>query len=168
MIKRLLYGTGILCGLALVAIGAFVFMSLMLLGPSRIVSDKPQTYNQARKHCPIALPPTASEIQYALYGDWQIADQHVKFRAPVKDCIDNARLVLAENKKHHPQRHSDFDQDLELVTKPVSPTSIFFRRLPWFDTVTITKGGSLGGDGDMQPHIWLDTERGIFYYHLWH
>jgi hypothetical protein len=169
IIKWAVYGIGILCALALVAIGAFVLMMFMSFGtPSKIIVDKPQTYNQARKRCPISLPPTASDIQYAMYGDWQIADHYVKFRAPVEDCIDNARVVIAKNKKDHPQRRSDFDHTFEFVRKPASPDSTFLGKLPWFDIGNITNGISLGGDGDMQPHIWIDKDRGIFYYHLWH
>ena|GEM_PF-5223693 len=26
----------------------------------------------------------------------------------------------------------------------------------------------IGGDNDIEPHIWIDQDRGVFYYHMWH
>ena len=44
-------------------------------------------------------------------------------------------------------------------------TSQFGNALPWFDPQSI-KTGFVGGErGSHQPSIWIDAEKGIFYYH---
>ena len=166
--KTLLICVGAICFVAVVIIGGFSALFICGFAPTKVISDSPQTYKEAKKHIPIHLPETATAIQYASYGEWQIYEGFIKFQAPVNDCIANARFVIEENQKRLPQRKSDLDQEFRPIVKSFSPTSNYLGTLPWFDVDKISKGIAIGADGDSQPHIWIDTEKGIFYYHIWH
>ena len=50
-------------------------------------------------------------------------------------------------------------KEIEGLENDPSPLSV-----PWFDPRSIKKGLVGGEGGSHQPLIWIDTEKGIFYY----
>jgi hypothetical protein len=135
-------------------------------GPYVVETKQPLTLKEAT-HCPIDLPAEARNIQYAEFADWQILDGFVRFEAPVEVCKAQARSLI----KHYLDTfHLKQGPDSEFQITPRVPpvSSRYFADLPWFDIEHLANALEIGGDHDLQPHIWIDQTRGIFYYHVQH
>lgn len=125
--------------------------------------DTPLTYqealNKAAIHFP--LPPSCSEIHYGIYGDWQIYTELVRFKAPVEDCVKHVDTVIAWRNAQH-QKTSSYPR--KEVTHVEAPGAGWLEPAPWFDPQSITRGLYAGDDSSWSPQIWVDLDRGIFYF----
>lgn len=89
--------------------------------------------------------------------------EFLRFEAPVADCIAHAEHCLA---MHNAEQHMKVNQTLrpikriEGVLQNTEPLSV-----PWFDPSSI-RTGLVGGDTGGGPRIWIDTEKGVFYWQL--
>jgi hypothetical protein len=135
------------------------------MGPTKIESKHSLTLQEAT-NSPIPLPESAKNIQFAQFSDWQIFDCFVRFEAPVEVCKAHAKSIM---KKYQDTFHrkSDLDSNFRTVSSVPHPASSHFKDLSWFDTENLSNALVIGGDNDLQPHIWIDQKRGVFYYHSW-
>lgn len=151
-------------------LGLFVLLlSVWFNSPSTIQSRRPLSLAEA-KQCPIPLPKSAHNIQYAEHADWQILDRFVRFEAPPQDCIAEAKAILAEDEKAG-SRIPESDRTFHPAATLPTAGSEYFKDLSWFDACKLPQSPhwlEIGGDADIEPHIWIDQDRGVFYYHMWH
>lgn len=112
---------------------------------------------------PVPIPPEASDIQFAEYREWQAYEMYVRFRAPTDVCGAYAKaLIDNQNAKPQTKRISEF-RTMTTAPAKVSSTEL---SIDWFTPDTIKTGSEAGDDGSWNPRIWIDSERGIFYYRL--
>src|SRR5690242_4030484 len=82
-------------------IPAFVCLTLAGCGSDQLAHgkryDKPMTYEQASTEKDVAfpLPPSAHNIYYGVYGEWQAYTMIARFDAPTQDCLKHIDTVLA-------------------------------------------------------------------------
>jgi len=156
--------------LGVLGIAALLLTAWFFINPeSTIESRRPLSLAEA-KQCPIPLPKSAHDIQYAAYADWQILDCYVRFEASPEDCIAEAKALLAQDEKTGPQI-PELDRKFRAATSGPSYSTQYFKDLSWFDMGRLPQDRQvleIGGDNDLEPHIWIDQDRGVFYYHMWH
>jgi len=127
--------------------------------------DKPLTYAQAtnEKDIIFPFPESAHNIYYGIYGEWQAYAKIVRFDAPVQDCLKHIDTVLAWDDKNY-NRTSSYPRVTVTNVEPVDagfPTPI-----SWFKPDKITHGIHVGESGSHVPQIWVDSDRGTFYFRL--
>jgi hypothetical protein len=121
------------------------------------------TREQAQRECPIPLPASAHAVQYAwIVGGLQYTFQFVRFEAPVADCFAHAQSLFAENAAHNPR----YKVPTFVPTSHPSAPGCSELHTEWFDIQNIVDGKSAGNGPGNGPQIWIDTERGVFYYYL--
>ena len=125
--------------------------------------SKPLTVEQARQeNCPIPLPDSARHVQFVYAsGGLQALEILVRFEAPVDVCRGHIAIVFGANQP----------AVLPLQLTPIKSTPApedhdMVGRATWFDVERIKNGTSTGPAGDWEPQIWIDEDRGIFYYKL--
>jgi hypothetical protein len=126
--------------------------------------DKPLSYAQAIREKDIAfpLPPSSHNINYAMYADWQAYQRLVRFEAPMEDCIRHIDVVLAWHAKMHKWTSSYPRVEVTSVEQHGGDTEM--GATPWFDVDKIRHGIYTGKNSSHTPEIWVDTDRGVFYY----
>jgi hypothetical protein len=145
-------------GLVGFAVWVFVF-------PHETKTDGPVALQQA-KHCPIPLPQSARNIQFLKQSQWISYIEYVRFEAPPQDCLDHVKVVLDAWRKHaDPSVYPDPDPMEIIKTPPYRDLVAEQAGVNWFDIDNIKRGVTRSG-GSGVPAIWIDTERGIFYYRL--
>ncbi len=125
--------------------------------------DKPLTYKQAIKEKDIdfPLPASSHDIYYAMYGDWQAYTRLVRFEAPVADCVKQVDAVIAWDDKLY-KRTSAYHRFK--VTHVDAPGAGYLDPTPWITPGTIKRGLYAGKESSHTPEIWIDLDRGIFYF----
>lgn len=125
--------------------------------------DKPLTYSQALKESAIdfPLPASSSEIYYGMYADWQAYTRIVRFQAPVEECISQIDKVIAWNDKMY-QRTSSYPRTK--VSRVQRQGAGWLDPADWFCPETITNGLYVGENSSHKPQIWIDLDKGIFYF----
>ncbi|MCB1245523.1 MAG: hypothetical protein AB7I98_23135 [Verrucomicrobiales bacterium] len=125
--------------------------------------DKPLTFSQANSEPDIdfPLPHSSSNIYYGMYGDWQAYTRIVRFQAPVDECVSHIDTVIAWNDKTY-GRTSSYPRTK--VSKVARQGAGWLEPAVWFAPETITNGLYVGEDGSHKPQIWIDLDRGIFYF----
>ena len=126
-----------------------------------VMSIIPQPAEEARPGCPIPLPETAANVQYAVWSFGEVVQSWIRFEAPVADCLAHAESLVAPF------------PDLEgyaVTTTPIAddtgvlcvldPTEV---DLTWFDDCQDATGMVFRVTGGRAPVIWVDTENGVFY-----
>lgn len=113
---------------------------------------------------PVALPSDASDIQFAQYSYRQAYELLVSFHAPPESCVDYAKAILIDYNRMNPNR--PVPADLTPLTKPPRKYICEEMPTPWFTPETIQTGMKGGEAGSHQPEIWIDSDRGVFYYLL--
>lgn len=155
------------------AMGALVFLGLVLFLSSGIYFlfcsatvirfDKPLTYAEAstNKDIDFPFPASSHDIYYGFYADWQAYTRIARFEAPVQDCIHQIDTVVAwDNRIYH--RTSSYPH---ITITNVAPQGAgWLKSASWFTPETITNGIYAGLDSSHTPQIWVDTNRGIFYF----
>lgn len=118
---------------------------------------------EAMKHCSVPLPASAHDVYYSNYSDGlQVGEFLVQFEAPVKDCRATADAIYAAIARKNPKYTAP---KFTPVSHPPRAGSSYMP-VDWFDNDHIEKG-AVGGKGyEGEPTIWIDEERGIFYYKL--
>jgi hypothetical protein len=125
--------------------------------------DKPLTYAQAirDKDIDFPLPPSSRNIYYGMYADWQAYTRLVRFEAPVADCLKHIETVFAWDDKIY-KRTSSY---LHVQVSHVDPVdTVWLNPTAWFDPDKITHGVYAGENASHKPEIWIDLERGVFYF----
>jgi hypothetical protein len=117
---------------------------------------------RARSDCPIALPETATNIQYAVWSLWQASQTFVRFEAPVTDCLKHAEAVM----QPYAQRAGVNISPTNVVGPLPAPSIVSPKDLTvdWFDLPHFSAGVQFQVNGARAPTVWVDTNRGCFYY----
>jgi hypothetical protein len=159
--KLVLIALGTLATLIVVAFGVFFW----IMGHAEIdQSTGPVSREQGLSHCAgIPLPPSAHDVQYASYAcGLQDGDFYVRFMASVPDCYATAETIFVEWIKTRPH---DVRPTFQRVSHPAHESSRELRT-DWFDNENISNGAQAGAGVGWEPHILIDEDRGIFYYHV--
>jgi len=159
-----------------------VLMALFFYMMSDKVTDHysiPLTVEQARQQdCPIPLPDSAHNVQWVFAaGGLQALEILVRFEAPVDVCRAHVQTVFdawtkhwfergAQGQRMNPWPPSPLMPLSSLTSKPAPEDHDMAGRATWFDVDHITKGSTAGVVGGSGPQIWIDEDRGIFYYKL--
>ena len=126
-------------------------------------SKGPTSREEALLHCSIPLPTNARNIQYASYAaGLQEGHFYIRFEAPVADCYGNAKAIFVARAKDFPRY---VVPEFEPVSHPQREKSTDLR-IDWFDNDRISKGAVAGTGWGWEPKIWIDDERGVFYYEV--
>jgi len=133
--------------------------------PHETKTSQPVTLDHAGG-CPIPLPPTAHSIQFYERSQFNFFSEFVRFEAPVDDCIEHVQSVRAAWGKEVDYLRDRFGPLRSLAEPPPARTIAQERGVTWFDPQNIREGLAAGGGGSGIPMIWVDTERGVFYYEL--
>ncbi len=125
--------------------------------------DNPLTYSQAMKESDIdfPLPASSSDIYYGMYADWQAYTRIVRFTAPVEDCISHIDKVI-EWSDSISGRKSSFPRIK--VTHVDLQGAGWLEPAAWFKPETITNGLYVGDNASHVPQMWIDLDKGIFYF----
>lgn len=92
---------------------------------------------------------------------------YVRFEAPPQDCVNHINTVKAYWEEEWDTSLGNFQPpgpieepsyDRHFYSDPYSPA--------WFEPNTIDEGVTAGGGGTGVPMVWVDTQRGIFYYEI--
>lgn len=126
--------------------------------------DLPLSLEQAREELKFPLPDQASDIYYAHYHQWIAYDFMVKFHAPLDVCKSHARYIIQEYNNKNPDRHISGLTFFEDLSFPVVSSGSM--NVAWFDLHEMKRGFVTGEGGPMQPMIWIDADRNIFYYRV--
>ena len=126
-------------------------------------SDGPVSRDKALQHCSLPIPSNAHDVEYASYAaGLQEGHFYVRFEAPVPDCFDTARTIFANHAKETP---GYVIPEFQPVSHPEREKSSDLR-IEWFDNDRISKGVTAGTGWSWEPRVWIDEERGIFYYEI--
>ncbi|MEO8614590.1 MAG: hypothetical protein ABI600_05565 [Luteolibacter sp.] len=152
-----------LCFVVILGI-AFCLLLYRCSQPDYVVRfDKPLTYEEAVKNPDVdfPLPATSSEIYYGMYADWQTYTRIVRFKAPVEDCISHIDSVIKWDERMYHRTSSYLRKKVSRVDHQGAGC---LEPAKWFTPETITDGLYEGKDSSHTPQIWVDLDRGIFYF----
>ncbi len=123
---------------------------------------------------PFKVPKTAKFVRCSEFAYWIAYDLQVKFSAPYEDCIKAAEDILAEHRKKAEVHQPDYVRIEIRDRRYLTPKSEDATRYVaddssqgnkwWFHPSTIKNGLYLGERGAYTPQIWIDKDRGLFYY----
>jgi hypothetical protein len=117
--------------------------------------------------CPIELPPSASHLYATSGGLLTYYHAEVRFCAPVDDCL--AVAVREQQRSAAELGGLPIPQPVQLDrAKGMWPQMVAYntRRKWWLSFHSIQKGVWYPSSGSYRPNIWVDTDRGILYYHI--
>lgn len=123
---------------------------------------------QAQKECPIPLPANAKNISY---GHWSCGigfEDYLRFEAPPETCLAHIAVVLeACSPKEHIASQPSLPKPNKIASppQPVRSSSREFD-VGWFDIQNIRNGVTAGRGFSSDPQVWVDTNRGVFYYRI--
>jgi hypothetical protein len=123
---------------------------------------KPMTYADVMKKKEISFPfpASSSNIFYDFKADWQLLSMNVRFDAPVTDCVRHIDAVFAWN---------DVIEKRTSSYSCVHFTNAALLDTSWGDSAAINKisnGIHAGKNSSHSPEIWVDLDKGIFYFHI--
>jgi hypothetical protein len=116
----------------------------------------PVSLAEAQSLTDIKLPASAVHVRIAGYSQWVQYEHFMRFEAPVADCLSVAAAVVP-GQELEPVDDADRLADQGPTRKDV------FRNFNWFD---LSKSRNLvcAGFGPNTPMVWVDLDRGVFYY----
>jgi len=125
-----------------------------------IATDAPAEAKPSAE-CAIAVPPGASNLQYALWSYGQVTQSWIRFEAPSEVCLAHAeRLVQPyEGREGWTVTRGAMSNDPGVICV-LDPTEV---DLSWFDLDRSGEGRVYRVSGGRAPVIWVDTKRGCFY-----
>jgi len=145
----------------LVALGILGFVVCDLMFSETIRQDAPLTVERARQiGCPIPLPEDATRVRFAVYHHWGKSETYLRFNADTAICKEWVATILDANKGSPEQVRLQ-----NITTPPVIKSWGELGPLTWFNISRIMVG-SFSTGGPRGPEIWIDNDRGIFYYRL--
>jgi len=145
-------------------LAALFAMIITGCGPDELTRvDNPITYAEAKKRKDINFPFPASshDIYYGVYGNWQEFTLIVRFDATLQDCTNAIRNLIAFDDAMM-KRTSSYPRSSFTHIDPVDTGSI--KSAPWFAPNMITNGIYTGENGSHTPEIWVDLDKGRFYF----
>ena len=133
--------------------------------PHRDYTSGPVTLAEA-KDCPIPLPDSARNIQFYTWRQLNLFVEYVRFEAPPQDCLGHVQAVLEDWRNKFDDSTYPNPAPLKDIEETPRETCAKQYDITWFDVRNIRTGKAAGGGGSGIPMIWVDTERGVFYYRL--
>jgi len=121
------------------------------------------SWAEANARCRFPLPAGAANISFA---EWKMGmgyEFYFRFEAPVQACLSHVPTALAFGDAGGAVA-SKPAPTLVPITTPPSPLRSSKFDLSWFDVECIRNGMTTGGCGSHAPVVWVDTDRGVFYY----
>lgn len=114
------------------------------------------------------FPEAAKNIQFATYSFGFAYEWLVKFEAPVSVCEQHVAEVLKQHEIRWkstgmPKQEALLTEEIDHVEYTEFGT---LKPTPWFDPGSIKKCLHVGRPGCSTPEIWIDREKGVFYYRL--
>jgi hypothetical protein len=167
--RPLLVLVAALCAVALIAGGVGTCVYIRCNTFADIKEEKILRRNlswaDAQKELRFPLPAGAKNISFAMWGLWQGYEFYLRFEAPPEMCIEHIPVVLAKWRKENPSLSPGYEATVPVqITAPPSPCKSNELDISWFDIGNIKKGLADGEGGSHRPRIWVDTDRGVFYY----
>jgi hypothetical protein len=124
-------------------------------------------YGCPRVLCPIELPRSASNLYVENSSGFGPTNWYyeVRFEAPVADCLATAERIQRISANDHgysilPPEHI-IDQANSV--NPNKNDSFKFHN-DWMNIQSIQRGFYFRPSGNLMPLMWIDSERGIFYF----
>ena len=116
----------------------------------------PVSASKAQSFAAIRIPAEATNIRIAGFRQWIQYQQFVRFEAPNAVCLRTATEIVPGEKLV-----AVSSDELAHVSGPVRKG--VFHDFSWFDLRKATNVVEAGG-GPSKPRVWVDQDRGIFYY----
>ena len=141
--------------------------------------DRPMTVAEAKRLEELAsfpFPPSAHDIYYAAWADWQEAQTMLRFDASLEDCLATIQQAIRWQQTHLGQKNFSTYPTRPMTSQIYLPAADqqFLSHVPWWDGTRITHGFSAGaetGDGEPinggEPNVWVDSDLGRVYYYDW-
>ncbi|WP_397384056.1 hypothetical protein [Prosthecobacter sp.] len=134
--------------------------------PTVLRFDAPMTRDEfLKKGIKFPTPSTARNIQIARYSYGFAYELLVRFEAPVSVCEQHVAEVL---KWHDMWRDKAMPKQEEPTAEKVDHVDYtensVLKPTPWFDPGALKRGLHVGKPGSSVPEIWIDQEKGIFYF----
>jgi hypothetical protein len=145
---------------------AIVILTSVLLSAcgAGVRTDRPLSLSEAkqRKETDFPFPPSASNIYYATFGDFQAYEYLLRFDAPPVDCEATIARALAW---HAATNQTTVPYQAVSVSTPTAlPETVYLERVWWWDGMVVEHGLLVGEDSSHRPTIWIDLDHGRFYY----
>ncbi len=147
----------------ILAFSAWVLYQTPCIPTYRSSGSRPLSFERAQRRCPIRLPSTAQNVQYKHFSFLLYFAESVRFEAPVADCLAHIRTVIEDHNARYTSGLRQTPIKWTPITTPPSKVQLGLD-VPWFDIHNIQSGIQAGARGTIQPAIWVDAERGVFYY----
>lgn len=111
--------------------------------------------------CPIPLPASASNVEYAVWSFGEVTQSWIRFDAPVKDCLTHAESLVQpfRNRDGFTVTATPIPEDTGVLCV-LDPAEV---DLSWFEDCRSADGPVFRVTGGRAPVIWVDTNRGTFY-----
>lgn len=141
---------------------ALAVLALLLFAAWQVAmphSNEPSSFvtaGQAETFTEVPLPAAATHIRIAEYHHWIQFEQYMRFEAPPEVCLAYAEKILPK-RTLQPVGEEEFKS----MTYPLVKGA--FTDLSWFDP-TAAKHLVTAGGGPSVPQIWIDQDRGVFYF----
>ena len=117
----------------------------------------PMTVEQARAAgCPIPLPPEAKNVRFGIVATPTQTSNLVRFEAPVEVCRAHMKEVIKTKEGRSPIL-------APLQGKP-EPVESSLKNSTWFDISKIAHGETASFE-NILGRVWIDADRGVFYFH---
>jgi hypothetical protein len=129
--------------------------------PEVILSIAPQSREEAKEGCPIPLPASASNVQYAVWSFGEVQQSWIRFEAPVADCLAHAENLVQpfRSREGYTVTTNPIPEDTGVLCV-LDPTEV---DLSWFENCQDSTGPIYRVAGGRAPVIWVDTQRGVLY-----
>jgi hypothetical protein len=153
----------ILGGALLGFVGLCAWVTWELERYDLVESGGPVDLAEARRRLPFDYPDSAHHIRFASFSQFVAFEMLIRLEAPIEDCRAVAERVIAEHNARHPDR---IVPDLAAIGQDAHdpPIDSAHFRTDWFDIAAIGNGLVGGKRGSHTPQVWVDLDRGVFYY----
>jgi len=163
--KRGLVALCILVDCLLIGGAVYLFWSPPPVTETKVVRLN-MTLSQAQAVLTIPLPAGATNISYASWSMGAGFEEYLRFEAPPQTCLAHAPVVLARAPATGTAPASGPAPSLAPIATPPSPVHSSNLDVSWFDVQNIREGVTSGGGGSHVPVVWVDANRGVFYYRM--
>ncbi len=115
---------------------------------------------------PFPVPESARWIRYKGWSMWVGFEEWARFSAPREDCVSAAEAILEQWRQENPM-----SGDEPTVVGKTAITASENRTIDgpwWFAPHSINHGYVVGATNvyAISPVVWVDSDRGIVYYHF--
>jgi len=125
------------------------------------LSVVPQSREEAQEGCPIPLPESAANVQYAVWSFGEVLQSWIRFEAPPADCLAHAESMVQpfRNRDGFTVTKTPIAEDTGVLCV-LDPVEV---DLSWFEDCRSATGTVFRVTGGRAPVIWVDTQHGVFY-----